>query len=384
MTDDHADAAPRLESAPGARAVIDGVEFDYFGGTGYLGLQSHPQVIEAAVNATRAHGVHTATSRTRLVSPWLEESERAAARFFGHAAGYHFGSGYVGAGILARLAVREDTVVLVATDGHYCSHDAASGSGRPVVPFPPDDLAATLDQHVPVASHALVLADGVHASSGVIGPVSDYWNVLESREGPSTLIVDDAHGFGVLGDNGRGTVEHHGLWSRANLVDDDARVQLFVTGTLSKALGGFGGILTGCVEFIARCRDASHWFDGATPPPVPVAAASATALDLAAANPDWRATLRKHASRVRATLDSLGVPTHEDPTPIVGFDLGSRERNLGLHDALRKAGIYVPYASSYAGLGANGSMRLALFSTHSDSVIDALLDALCEQLEPGP
>ena len=152
------------------------------------------------------------------------------------------------------------------------------------------------------------MTDGVFSVRGTIAPLADYGAVLANYPGAG-LLVDDAHGVGVLGNHGRGTLEHFGLFDDSVNADFSAASPLssreegikgsgvlsekrlptplsplfprrFLCATLSKALGGFGGIIPGSQEFVELVRRRSHWYDGATPAPTPVAAASARALEL--------------------------------------------------------------------------------------------------------
>ena len=204
-------AVPRImESAPGPETVIDGVCYLYFGGTSYLGLHGHPEVIEAGCAALRTFGVHTATTRAGFgTSPLLIGVELAASRFFGSEDAFYLASGYVANHALMPLLARDIAAVFIDDSSHYCVVEAARLAGRPVHRFrhrDPADLEAQLRRLLPPGGRPLVMADGVTPVTGRIAPVRDYMGVL-SRFSPATLHLDDAHGFGVLGADGRGTWE---------------------------------------------------------------------------------------------------------------------------------------------------------------------------------
>ncbi|RYD29757.1 MAG: pyridoxal phosphate-dependent aminotransferase family protein [Verrucomicrobiaceae bacterium] len=131
-------------SAPGPETVIDGVSYLYFGGTGYLGLATHPEVVEAGCEALRKYGVHSATSRGRFgTNPPVLEVERRAAEFFGTEDAFYFGSGYAANHILVSATADRMEAVLLDESSHYCVQEAARLPGVPVIPFrhgDPDDL----------------------------------------------------------------------------------------------------------------------------------------------------------------------------------------------------------------------------------------------------
>ena len=155
-----------------------------------------------------------------------------------------------------------------------------------------------------------------------------------------------------------------------------AYVRLFRSGTLSKALGGYGGIIAGSRRWIERLKATSHWYDGASPPPPPVVAASARALELVLAEPQMRVRLRENVQRLKGGLARLGLPCDQTPSPIVCLRLGTAEQMRGIQAGLMARGILVAYMAAYAGLGSEGALRLAVFATHTAEMIDQLLDGL--------
>lgn len=220
-----------------------------------------------------------------------------------------------------------------------------------------------------------MLSDGVFPISGEIAPVTDYLQVLERFEG-GWLGLDDAHATGVLGAHGRGTLEHFGIQPAQALA---ARA---VAGhTLSKAVGGYGGIIGGPADLIAELEQNSRVSAGASPPPLPVAAASARALALAGEGAA-REKLRENVARARRGLRALGWPLDDSPVPIIclrarpGVDLGS------LKDALFERDLCVAHVRSYSSTPPGGALRVAIFATHTHAQIDRLVNTLAELL-PG-
>jgi len=372
-----------MESPPGAECMIDGRLYLYFGGTSYLGLHGHPDVIAAACEATRKYGIHSATSRTFYgTTPVLLAVERLAAEFFDLEGSFYFASGYLSNAVLVQTLAADFDVLFLDESAHYSVVEAALTVRLPLVRFQardPDDLQRALQQHVGPNQRPLVLTDGVSPSLGCVAPIDRYCRILERYDG-AAILVDDAHGMGTIGDHGRGTLDFLGLWSRA-INDDPAAadrppVRWYVGGTLSKALGGFGGIVPGSVALLRRVRAATHYYEGASAPATPVAAASACALQLVQRHSELRLRLRDNVRAVRSGLRQLGLAVDEWPTPIVAVQAGTAEQMQHLQAELQQRGIIVPYMAAYSGLGAAGALRVAVFATHTDQMIQRQLDAL--------
>ena len=365
----------QMESAPGPETVIDGVRYLYFGGTSYLGLAAHPEVIEAGCEALRRYGVHSATTRARFGTiPPVLEVERKAAEFFGVAGAFYFSSGYMANHILVSALADGVDAVLVEEGAHFCVLEAARLAQVPGFFFraaEPDSLRRI----VAGARRPMILADAVGPASGILAPVTTYLEILGEAES-GTLLLDDAHGFGVLGANGRGLLEELGYWSRVNGQSPADRVQICVGGTLAKAMGGFGGIIPGTPEFVSRVRGASHYFDGASAPASAVAGSTARALELVLRNPGIRLQLRENILRLRRGLRLLGFAVPDGGAAQLGVAVGNAENMKRIHETLKKRGVWLPYFPAYSGISADGVLRFAVFATHSSDQIDCLLAEL--------
>jgi len=375
---------PIMQSAPGAETVIDGRHYLYFAGTGYLGLQGHPALIRAACEAMERYGLGTATSRAGYGdSPPTLDVEQEGARFCAAEAAFYFPSGYVGNHLLIAELSQSVDVVFLDEAAHYSVQEASQLSGLPVRTFrhaDPDALRDTLRRNLRAGQRPLVMSDGVFSAMGTIAPVPDYEEVLRSYAGPK-ICLDDCHGFGTLGIQGRGTFEHFGYQpSEVNHPlpsgGDASFVQRFTTATLSKALGAYGGIVCGSREFIRRIQGASHYYDGASPPPVPAAAAAAEALRLVARNADMVKQLQRNATQLKRGLRQLGLETNDSPAPIICLTLGDAANMRRVQAALMSAGIVVAYHSKYAGLPRSGALRIAVFATHTRAMIEQLTDTV--------
>ena len=383
-----------MQSPPGAETVIDGRRYTYFIGTGYLGLQGRPEVIEAACAAARAYGIGSATSRRGWGNnPATIEAERRAAGFLGCEDAFYFGSGYQGNAVIvdALRCGKGDggRIAFVDERAHYCVFEAAGmlcggGSGaseRPrLVTFAhldAADLRGKIEAELRDGERAVVMSDGVFAMSGGVAPVDDYIEVLESFGG-GALCLDDAHALGVLGERGRGTFEHAGIEAgRVNaVVDGGDGVALYACGTLSKAAGAYGGIVAGSRAFIEHVKASSHVYNGASAPPTPAAGAAAEALRIMSDEPGLRDRLRANVRAVREGLRGLGLEVADWPTPIVGLTVGDAANMQRIQRGLMEAGVLIAYVASYAGVSGEGALRIAVFATHTDEMIGRLIEGM--------
>jgi len=372
---------PVTESSLGPSVRIDGRDYLYFAGSGYLGLQSHPEVIRAACQSAQRYGIGSANSRTVFgATPPLLEVERRAAEMFGLGDAFYFASGWMGNHILTQLPGPEFGLVVVDECSHYSVIEAARLTGRPHVTFrhcDPDDLRAKLKERHRPGQRVLLLSDGVFAATGRIAPAAEFYDVLQNYP-QSLLSLDDAHGVGVLGADGRGTFEHAGLWRHGpNTVGGpDQRPLLAFSATLSKAVGGYGGIIPGDREFIRRIKLRSPYSGGVSPPPTPIAAATAKALELVRAEPALRTRLWVNARLLKDGLRQAGFDVDDTPVPVVCLVAGSAENMQRIQRELFARGIAVAYMAAYSGLGPQGGLRIAVFATHTATMIGQLLDQL--------
>lgn len=376
-------------SAPAAEAVIDGRRMLYFGGTGYLGLQAHPGVIRAACQAIEQYGVHSATTRTNFASPPATEVERLAAELLGQQAAFYFVSGYLGPQILLHGVAGEFDVLFIDAQAHFSVREAAEHSKLPLHAFrhrDPQDLGEKLAALLPSGARPLVLCDGVSPVSGAIAPLAAYCAALQSYPGAG-LLVDDAHGFGVLGERGQGTWEHFG--STAEQINTDGpfgAVRRLACVTLSKAIGGHGGLIAGSAAFIQHLKERSGFYRGATPPAAPVAAASAAGLRLALQDTMLRDQLRRNIALLHRGLAELLLPStsagewdskaSRDPTPIAALALGDSANMLRMQRKLMQRDIAIGYLRTYTNLGPHGALRIAVFADHQPWMIERLLSEL--------
>ena len=296
-------------------------------------------------------------------------------KFFGCEDTFYFASGYTGSHIMVSALAAEMDTVLIDEAAHPSLAEGARLAGCRITTFA-HHSASDLKHQAQLAGRVLVIGDAVMPATGHVAPVNEYVQVLEERTCAASLLLDDAHGFGVLGERGRGLLEAAGLWERTNTTLIKGKVSIHVCGTLSKALGGFGGLIPGTREFLARVRKSSHYFEAASAPPAAVAAGTSKALEIILQQPALRMRLRENIQRIRNGLRGLGLKVPNGDTAQVGVVTGDTKHMQSLSEALRKRLIFVPHVVAYTGVPPEGILRFAVFATHRPDQIDLLLSEL--------
>ncbi len=359
-----------MESPPGTETVINGKRCLYFGGTSYYTLQTHPEVLRAAHEAIDRFGMHSSTSRASGGygnTPLYEEVERVAAQFFATEDAAYIASGYL-TDMAALQALRHQhgfDVIFQDAMGHYSLVDFSGSFGLPVVPFAhrdPDDLAKKIKAHLKAGQKPIVLSDGIFPVPGEIAPVPDYVKVLAPYDG--LLWLDDCHALGVIGPNGRGTYDHFGVKG----------ARFYFGGTMSKAIGGYGGIVPTTAALATEIRS-GHVMAGATMPPSAAAGAAVRGMRLLLAHPEWRTKLWANAKRLKDGIRRMGFPVNDTVVPVVSFALKTAADMERVHTELMNRGIVIQL-SHYVGAGPAGVLRMVVFATHTNEQIDRLLAAL--------
>ncbi|MEI7988891.1 MAG: pyridoxal phosphate-dependent aminotransferase family protein [Chloroflexota bacterium] len=361
--------APQRRQSPfGARMLINGREVDYFSGTGYLGLQNHPAVVQAAMDALQRYGFSTATPRGSYGEhPLYDALEKEACAFFDAEKVLPFASGYLGMAVLTQVSSSQFEHIFIDSAAHYSLWDAAQATNKPITPFhhcQPASLEACLRRDLLTHERPLVMSDGVFPVSGEIAPLADYLAMIKPYGG--LIYVDDAHGAGVLGENGRGTLEYYHLQDEC----------IHSCATLSKALGGYGGLIWGDANWVENIDRNSGICAGASPLPLPVVAASACALALARTTPALRQQLYENVALARRGLRGLGWTLEDTPVPILCLEARPGFHLERIEAALFEKGIAVTVVRSYPSTPPGGALRIAIFATHTKEQIERLVETL--------
>jgi 7-keto-8-aminopelargonate synthetase-like enzyme len=364
--------AVMMEGPAGREVIMHGRKHLYFAGTGYFELQADPRMIKAANRASTKFGIGAATSRALAgTNPLLLELEERISTFFQSEDAVFLPSGYLSnlAGLKALNEMEHYDVILLDENAHYSLVDGAAAVGKPVCRFnhlDTEDLLLKLKQASADNQRPLIATDGLFPVRAQLAPLDRYLTLAEEYNG--LIWVDDAHGVGILGENGRGSLEHFGLNSP----------RIHVGATLSKAFGAYGGIIFGKGNFISQVKYGGV-VTGSTPPMNAAIAAGLKGLELVQKNPEMRQSLYENARLLKSGLASLGIPVDNNHFPIVAFKLERELQMAELQQNLLKEGIFIQYAK-YQGAGSEGVIRIVVFSTHTSHQIDRLIRSLKKYL----
>ncbi|HEY4872579.1 MAG TPA: 8-amino-7-oxononanoate synthase [Steroidobacteraceae bacterium] len=347
--------------------TVDGRHAVDFCSNDYLALARHPDIARAMADAARRHGAGSGASH--LVAGHgveHEKLEEELASFTGRARALLFSTGYMAnLSVIGALAGR-DEVVLLDRLSHASLIDAALLSRARLKRFAHADPAAA--ERALLASGgaaALVATDGVFSMDGDVAPLAELARL--SRAHQCWLVVDDAHGLGVLGASGRGLLEQCGL---------DAEAVPVLIGTLGKAFGTFGAFAAGATDVIELLLQKARAYAYTTALPQPIAAATRQALAIAAREPWRRERVLKLARRFSEGAKQLNVPVMASTTPIQPVLLGSTARVLRAQEGLLEAGFWVVAIRPPTVPSGSSRLRVALSAGHSEDQVDALVEAL--------
>jgi 8-amino-7-oxononanoate synthase len=356
-----------IESAQDPVVVCDGRRMIMLGSNNYLGLTNDPRVKEAAIDAVRKYGSGCAGSR--FLNGTLDlhvRLEERLARFMRKDAAVTFATGYqVNLGAISCLVGKGDVVYLDKQD-HACIIDGARLSFGEVRKFKhndPRDLARQMRNDA-AARGRLIVVDGVFSMEGDIAPLPEI--VAAAREFEAAVMVDDAHGIGVLGQTGRGTAEHYGLEDEVDLV----------MGTFSKSMASVGGFIAGDETVIDYIKHrARTLIFSAAPPPASVAAALAT-VEIMEREPERRTKLWENARFFSEGLRSLGLDTAGSQTPVVPVVVGKDDAALAMVQRLHDEGVFVNCVLSPATPPGRALIRTSLMATHTREQLTRALEAI--------
>ncbi|MEE8224205.1 MAG: 8-amino-7-oxononanoate synthase, partial [candidate division NC10 bacterium] len=322
-----------MEGATGPRMQVDGREVIVLCSSNYLGLANHPRLKTAAIEATDRLGVCSAASRLIAGNNELYRMlEERLAAFKGRGAALVYSTGYMAnLGVISAL-VEEGDVVYTDALSHASIIDGCRLSRAAVKIFPHNDLDALKDllKSDKGFRRKLIVVDGVYSMEGDLAPLPDLTKLAKSYD--ALLMLDDAHGTGVLGEQGGGTSEHFGLKG-----PDAVDIEI---GTLGKALGSFGAYVVGSRdlrEYLIN-RSRSFIFTCALAPSA--LAAAIAALEVLQQEPGHRQRLWANVRHFRESLHRLGLSTEPSVTHILPVMTYERQRTMELCERLLELGIF--------------------------------------------
>jgi len=353
-----------IESAQDPEVIIDGKKMIMVGSNNYLGLTNHPKVKEAAIEAIKKYGSGCAGSRflngTLDIHVQLEEK---LAKFMKRDAALIFSTGFqVNLGVISSIVGKDDVVIMDKMD-HASIVDGCKLSYGEVRRYRHNDMAdleRVLDDNN--GRGKLIVVDGVFSMEGDIVDLPSVVKIAKKYK--ARLMVDDAHGIGVLGKTGRGTTEHFGLENEVDLV----------MGTYSKSLASIGGFIAGDSDVVHYIKHMARAFMfSASPPPASVASVSA-ALDIIDNEPERLERLWYNTHKMLKGFKDLGFQIGPSETPIIPVIVGADETAFKMAMALQDEGVFANVAASPAVPPGKALIRTSYMATHTDEHLDRVLD----------
>lgn len=354
-----------IESQQDPVVMMDGREVIMVGSNNYLGLTSHPRVKEAAIEAIRKYGTGCAGSRflngTLDIHVKLEEK---LARFFRKEGALVYATGYqTNLGVLSAVVGRGDFAISDRLN-HASIVDGLRLSNGEVKKFKHNDIE-DLDRVLEGTrdKNKMVVVDGVFSMEGDISPVDEI--IALRRKHDFGIMVDDAHGVGVLGETGRGTAEHFG-------VEDDVDI---IMGTYSKSLGTIGGFVVASADIIKYLKHVSRsMIFSASLAPALVAAVS-TALDIIDQEPERRERLWNNTNKMMEGFKSYGFDIGDAASPIIPVVVKEDMLAFKMALMLQEEGVFANPVVSPATPPGRALMRTSYMATHTDEHLDRVLEA---------
>lgn len=355
----------RVESLVPGRALVDGVTLISFASKDYLGLTHHPRVKQAAIQALERFGTSTTGSRAlNGTHPLHEELEREIANFKGTEAALVFPGGYFSNIAILSGILKKDDVVLVDEDVHVSIIDGCVTAGVKIVLFrhnSADDLAVKVKRHP--HPRRLIIVEGVYSVDGDLGCLPDIRQVAAAHQ--IALMVDDGHGFGLMGKSGSGTAEHYGM---RDGIDLDM-------GIFSAALAGIGGFVA-CKSYIREyLRHFSRGVLFTTSLTPATTAGILEALRVIRSDPSLRAKLWENVKLFKEGISNLGYQICQTGSAIISIPIGNEQSAYKVAHMLKERGVYVNVFRRPAVRRGEGKLRLSMSASHSEADIAEALEA---------
>jgi glycine C-acetyltransferase len=355
-----------LEGRQQATTEFDGRSVVNLSSNNYLGLTTHPKLVEAAIQAIRDFGVGSGSVRTIAGTMSLHmELERRLAVFKHTEAVVVFQSGFTAnAGTVSSILTKEDVVISDSLN-HASIIDGCRLSRAAIKVFPHKDVdaARAILKELPASQRKLLITDGVFSMDGDLGPLPALCDLAE--EFGCIMMVDDAHASGVFGRNGRGTVDHFNMHGRVDIQ----------VGTLSKAIGSLGGYVAGSKDLIDFLYHRGRPFLFSTSHPPSVAATCLAALDVLEQEPEIIDRLWDNTRFFKDGLVKLGFDTGISESPITPVFAGEGSRAMKLSDRLFEEGVFAQGIAFPTVAKDKARVRTIVTATHTREELQFALDA---------
>lgn len=368
---------PIVETPQGTEVIVDGRPMLAFCSNDYLGLANHPEVRRAFQQGIDQWGVGSGASHLVVGhSRAHHQLEEALAAFTGRPRALLFSTGYMANLAAVTALLGQGDTVLEDRLNHASLLDAGLLSGARFSRYLHNDPASLANRLEKNTGNTLIVTDGVFSMDGDLADLPALCSV--AHQAKAWMMVDDAHGFGVLGQTGAGILEHF------DLADDSVQV---LVGTLGKAFGTAGAFVAGSEELIETLIQFARPYIYTTGQPPALACATLKSLELVQQETWRREQLRHLISRFRHGASELGLTLLDSPTPIQPVLVGSNARALMLSALLKAKGIMVGAIRPPTVPAGTARLRITFSAAHTEAQVDRLLDALAEcwrKLEPHP
>ena len=359
-----------LSSPQGAWLIVDGERVLNFCSNNYLGLANHPKIVAAARKALETYGIGPAAVRTIAGTMELHvELEKRLAAFKGVDAAITFQSGFnANIGTIPALVGKADAIFSDELN-HASIIDGCRLSGAKIIRYAhcnPDDLHKQLQNQRASYERAIVITDGVFSMDGDVAPLDKIYAV--SKDFEAILMVDDAHGEGVLGNGGRGIVDHFSLHGKVDVE----------VGTLSKAFGVVGGVVAGNPVVVEWLRQRGRPFLFSSAMTIPDAAACLAAVDLLEESTDLVERLWDNTRYFKAEMERLGFDTGSSSTPITPIMLGEAPLAQQFSRELFNAGVFAMAIGFPTVPSGKARIRVMISASHTKDDLEQGLQAFTQ------
>ena len=356
-----------LESRQDVEVVMEGKRRIMLGSNNYLGLTVHPRVIEAGVAALREYGSGCSGSRFLNGTLTLHTAlERDLADFLKKEAVMTFSTGFQSnLGILSAICGKNDYIIC-DKENHASIYDGCKLSYATMLSYRHNDMAhlESCLRKVPESAGALIVTDGVFSMGGDVCNLPEI--VRLARQYGARVMVDDAHGLGVLGEGGRGTADYFGLTDQVDII----------MGTFSKSLASIGGFMAASADVVDYTRHASRPYIFCASIPPASAATAREALTILKEQPELPGRLASLSAYMRQGLKQRGIAIRDSETPIIPIYTCDAMTTLQVAKALYDAGVYVNPVLPPATPATDCLLRTSYMATHTEALLDEALDII--------
>jgi 8-amino-7-oxononanoate synthase len=354
-----------IQSMQDHRVMINGEEFIMIGSNGYLGLASDPRMKEVAINAIKKYG--STCSGSRFLNGTLDihvQLEKELAEFFEKDAAIVFSTGFqTNLGIISSIAGKDD-IIIIDRQNHASIIDGCRLSFADLKKYRHNDMddLERIIKSLPDNSGKLIIVDGVFSMEGDLANLPEIVRLKNKYN--ARLLVDDAHGVGVLGKNGRGACEHFGVLNDVDIV----------MGTFSKAFASLGGFMAAERDVTTHIKHTARaLIFSASMTPAAVASAQ-FALDTIKSEPQRRERLWHITARILDGFKKIGLNVGESETPVVPVIIGADETCFAFWKMLFDNHVFANPVISPATPPGRALIRTSYMATHTDEDIDTVLD----------